>query len=149
MQARSFFVALSSLSLLALAGCGKEIGRIPFTGSGSGSATLTLQAGDVDFWTDIDASYEGSASALYHVTLEQGGVGVGAATCYPLGQINVKTTWTETNLGSSHSRSGMGKMPCSLKLAKAGPTFVKVSFNASANKPATVTIKKADLVVKQ
>jgi hypothetical protein len=144
MHARSLFVALSSLALL-LAGCGKEVGRVPFAASGSGTANVTLEAGDVDFWTDIDVEYRGDAALQYHVDLEQGGAGVATAACNPLGPINVKTSWVETNLGSAHSRSGMGKMSCSVKLAKGGPTKVKATFTASKS----ATLKKADLVLKQ
>ncbi len=34
---------------------------------------------------------------------------VGTATCNPLGPINVKSTWVETNLGNKHTRSGNGE----------------------------------------
>jgi hypothetical protein len=146
MRYRSLFITLSSLVLLA--GCGKEVGRVPFTGDGSGSAPLELQAGDVDFWTDISIEYQGDASLQYRISLEQGGAAVATATCDPLGRINVKTTWVETDLGSSHARSGMGKMGCSVKLAKGGPTTVKATL-AFARKPPTMSLKKADLVVKQ
>jgi hypothetical protein len=135
-------------SLMLLAGCGKEVGRIPFTGDGSGSAPLELQAGDVDFWTDLSIDYPADTALQYKVSLEQGGAAVATATCDPLGRISVKTTWVETNVGATHARSGMGKMGCSAKLLKGGPTTVKASL-AFSHKPTSVSLKKADLVVKQ
>jgi hypothetical protein len=142
MERRSL-VALSSL--MVLAGCGKEVGRIPFSAPGTGTANVTLQAGEVAFWTDIDVEYHSDSSLLYTVHLEQGGASVGAATCHPLGRIHVKTGWAENNLGSTHTRSGMGKMECSVSLAKGGPTTAKATLGPAKD----VTVKKADLVLKQ
>ncbi len=137
------FVALSSLALLA--GCGTEMGRIPFSAPGTGTATVTLQAGEVAFWTDIDAEYHDDSSLPYTVQLEQGGAKVASATCNPLGRIHIKTVWVETNLGNKRSRSGMGKMGCSVSLAKGGPTTVNVTLGPAKD----ITVKKADLVLKQ
>ncbi len=133
--------------LLTLAACGKEVGRVPFSAAGSGSATVTLAAGDVSFWTDIDVEYEGSAAMGYEVVLEQGGKSVATASCNPLGSMNVKVGWVETNLGSSHSRSGSGKLGCTARVPAAGATDVKVTL--AITRPSTFTLKKADLVVKQ
>lgn len=143
MGSRSLFVALSSLVLLA--GCGKEMGRIPFSAPGSGTATVTLQAGDVAFWTDIDAEYHSDSSLPYTVQLEQGGAKVASALCNPLGPIHTKMSWVETHLGNKHSRSGMGKMECSVSLAKGGPTTVTAKLGPAKD----ITVKKADLVLKQ
>ncbi len=109
---------------------------------------MPLKAGDVALWTDLDIAYEGDAALAYQVELVQDGATVARAVCDPLGPMNVKMSWVETNMGSSHSRRGRGKMACSATLAKAGPTTVKTTL-AFAQKPASVTLKKADLVVKQ
>ena len=146
MQARSMLFVFSSLVLLE--GCGKEVWRVPFSGAGTGVATVTLKPGDVDFWTDISIEYDSDTSLAYQIDVQQGGASVGTATCNPLGPINVKSTWIETNLGSKHTRSGNGKMACSVKVDKGGSTTVKVSL-AFAKKPASGGIKKADLVIKQ
>jgi hypothetical protein len=80
--------------------------------------------------------------------------GTGAATmtlkavCDPLARLNVKTMWTETNVGASHSRHGMGKMSCTVTLPSGGATDVHATL-AWSTKPPSVTLKKADLVVKQ
>ena len=144
MNRRSLLVV--TLPLLALlAGCGKEMGRIPFSAPGTGTATVTLQAGEVAFWTDIDAEYHNDSSLPYTVQLEQGGAKVASAMCNPLGPIHIKMSWVETNLGNEHSRSGMGKMGCSVTLAKGGPTTVKATLGPAKD----ITFKKADLVLKQ
>ncbi|HEY1959780.1 MAG TPA: hypothetical protein VGH28_29425 [Polyangiaceae bacterium] len=135
-------------ALAVVAGCGKEAGRVAFSSDGTGAATMTLKAGDVDFWTDIDLSYEGNAALAYRVTLEQGGKSVATTVCDPLARLNVKTMWTETNVGASHSRHGMGKMSCTVTLPSGGATEVHATLAWSA-KPSSVTLKKADLVVKQ
>lgn len=136
------------LTLVAIAGCSKEMGRVPFAGEGTQSTSVTLKAGEVDFWTDIDLSYEGSGALAYDVTLAQGGKTVATASCDPLARLNVRTMWTETNVGSSHTRHGMGKMACSVTLPSGGATDVRATLAWRA-KPTTAALKKGDLVVKQ
>ena len=144
---RNLFVLLlaSSVSLVA---CGKELGRVPFSGPASTDATMDLAAGEVSFWTDIDVAYEGNASLHYDIELLQGDAVVATATCDPLATMHVKTGWVETNVGDKHTRSGNGKMSCSAKLAKGGSTKVKATL-AVSDKPASFKLTKADLVVKQ
>jgi hypothetical protein len=62
--------------------------------------------------------------------------------------MSVKTGWVETNIGNSHSRRGNGKMACQATLPAGGPTIINVKL-AFSKKPVTVTIKKADLAVRQ
>lgn len=139
---------LAAFLCLSLCACGTEVGRVAFAGEGKGESAVTLQGTDVSFWTDIDIEYEGSAQLAYNVELLQGGAPVATTVCNPLGRIAVKTGWTETNLGSSHSRRGNGKMDCVVNLPKAGPTTVRATL-AFAQKPQSLVVKKADLVVKQ
>ena len=136
------------LLALTLVACGKEAGRVPFAAEGTQQATVSLKKGEVSFWTDIDLELQGDASLTYTVTLAQNGAPVGQAMCNPLGHIPVKTSWVETNLGSSHSRKGTGKMECSAILPNDGPTEVRASL-AFSKKPESVTLKRADLVLKQ
>lgn len=135
-------------ALWLLCGCGKELGRIPFEDEGSGATTVTLAAGDVDFWTDLKIEYQGGAALAYDVELFQDGASVATATCNPLGKMTVKTAWVETNLGDAHSRRGNGKMGCSVNLPKAGETKVKATL-AFGKKPSGLALAKADLVIKQ
>ena len=109
---------------------------------------MPLSAGEVAFWTDINLEYEGDAALAYQVELDQGGAKVASATCNPLARLSVKESWIETNLGASHSRRGNGKLGCSVTLTAGGPTTVKATL-AFSRKPALVTLRKADLVVKQ
>jgi len=140
--------ALAIVALASLAGCGTEVGRVPLSGVGTASVTVPLKAGDVVFWTDIDIAYEGDAALRYDVELSQGGTVVAKATCDPLGLIHVKSSWIETNVGASHTRRGNGKMTCSATLPKESPTLVSVTL-AFGKSPGTVTLRKADLVLKQ
>ncbi|MFT3712409.1 MAG: hypothetical protein QM817_32580 [Archangium sp.] len=133
--------------LVVLSGCASEKGRAAFSADGTSTTTATLEAGDVDFWTDIDAEWVGSATMRYDIVLEQGGAEVARTSCNPLGAMNVKMSWVETNFGDSHSRSGKGKLGCSVKVPAGGATDVKVTLSSSW--PGKVTLKKADLVVKQ
>lgn len=135
------------VTCLAVAGCAKEKGRVAFSADGTATTSVTLEAGDVDFWTDIDAEWSGAGSMQYEVELEQSGVRIASTTCDPLAHLSVKMSWVETNLGDSHSRSGKGKMGCSVKVPTAGATTVKVTLTSAW--PAKATLTKADLLVKQ
>lgn len=149
MRARlPLLLLLLLLSFSSLAACGSEAGRVPLSGEGAGTVTMPLKAGDVAFWTDLDFAYEGDAALAYRVELVQDGATVASAVCNPLGHLPMKMSWRETNIGSSHTRRGSGKMECTTKLAKAGPTTVKATL-AFAQKPAGLALKKADLVIKQ
>ena len=136
------------LSFLAVSACGKEVGRVRLPAEGSGAVELTLDAGEVAFWTDLSIEYEGDASLEYRIDVFQNGASVGKAVCNPLGRLSVKIGWVETNVGRSHTRRGMGNMGCELKLPSAGPTVVKTTL-AFGKKPPTSTLRKADLVIKQ
>ena len=136
------------LTWLPLCGCASEVGRVPFAREGIADATLTLKAGEVDFWTDIDIKYQGAALLRYEIDLYQSGASVATASCNPLGPIDIKTFWSETNLGMSHTRSGAGRMPCSVQLPAGGSTLIKTRLVFSS-RPASLVLSKADLVVKQ
>lgn len=134
--------------MLSVLGCGKEVGRVPLAGVGSATSTITLKAGEVAFWTDIDIDYDGDAALSYDVDLSQGGKSVASVTCDPLAQLSVKTSWVETNIGTKHSRRGNGKMACSATIGSGGATVVTVKL-AFTKKPASVTLGKADLAIRQ
>lgn len=141
--------ALPLALLFAVSACGKEVGRVRFQGEGSGAAVVPMSEGEVSFWTDLDITYEGDATLQYRVELfHEGGAVAGTAACNPLGNLPSKLGWVETNIGAAHSRRGMGKMECTAQLSKGGPTTVKTTL-AFSKKPATFTLKKADLVIKQ
>lgn len=136
------------LFFLALTACGREVGRVRLPAEGSGAVELTLDAGEISFWTDLSVEYEGEASLEYRIDVFQNGSSVGNAVCNPLGRLSVKSGWVETNVGSSHTRRGLGNMSCDLKLPSAGPTLIKTTL-AFGKKPPTTLLRKADLVIKQ
>ena len=135
-------------SAMAASGCGKEAGRVPFAAEGKAEATMPLTAGDVSFWTDLDVDYTGDASLHYQLDLLQAGAVVASTECNPLGRMNVKTSWVETNVGDHHTRSGNGKMDCGVKLPSGGPTVVRAHL-VFLKKPTRISLKKADLAVRQ
>lgn len=140
-------VAFLVLGVL-VAGCGKEVGRVPFSGPGSAARRMTLGAGKVSFWTNLDIHYKGDVDMVYKVALVQRGKTVAAATCDPLGHLDIRIGWVQTDIGASHSRRGTGRMECSARVPTAGPTVVKATL-AFLGRPAKVDLEKADLIVKQ
>lgn len=139
---------IAAIAALLLAGCGREAGRVPFAAEDTKAVTLPLEAGDVALWTDIDVKYEGAAALGYRVELVQDGASVATAECDALGPMSLKVGWVETQFGASRSLSGTGKMACGAKLPKSGLTEVRATLGFSA-RPASVTLTRADLVVKQ
>lgn len=140
-------VGLLAAALL-LSGCGKELGRVPFTGESTSGTSAVLSAGRVDFWTDLDIAYVGSGSLEYHIALVQGGTPVATASCDALGQMPLKVGWVEIDLPSGHTRKGSGRMSCSANLPKGGATTVEAALAFGA-RPTSALIRKADLVIKQ
>jgi len=136
------------LALLLVASCGKEIGRIPFTGEGEGETTVTLQAKKVALWADLDLAYVGDASLTYQVELLEAGTVKASTTCDPLGFMSVKVGWVETDIGPRHSRSGQGRMGCGFSAPAAGTYVVRAKL-AFGQRPAGLTLTQADLVIKQ
>lgn len=141
-------LGLATLALALLSGCGKEVGRVPFAAEGKATGKATLAAGEVAFWTDIDLEYEGDAALGYEVELRQGGAKIADAKCDALGRFTTKTMWTESHLGSSHKRRGNGKMACKASVPAAGETEIAATLSFS-QKPTSVTLRKADLVLRQ
>jgi hypothetical protein len=93
-------------------------------------------------------AYEGAAALAYTIELAQGGAAVGNVVCDPLGQMNVKVGWVQTSFNGSRSVSGSGKMAGGLHLDKGGATDVHATLAFGA-RPASFTLSKADLVIKQ
>jgi len=139
---------LSLLSGLVLVGCGKEVGRLPFSHEATQSAAVPLVAGKIDFWTDISVSYEGPAALTYQIELQQGGQRVANVACEALGHHDRKIGWVETGFGYSRSLRGSGRMICSAQLLKAGLTDVRAALQFTT-RPRVATLVRADLVIKQ
>ncbi len=137
-----------ALSGLALVGCGKEVGRLPFSREATQSATVPLVAGRVDFWTDLSVSYEGPAALTYQIELEQGGNSVASVACEALGRHDRKLGWVEAGFGASRTLRGRGRMICSAQLPKSGLTEVRAKL-AFTTTPRVATLERADLVIKQ
>ena len=54
---------IPALLMIALIGCRSEVGRIPFTDTGSGKTEVMIDASkDVEFWTHLDLKEEGTDS---------------------------------------------------------------------------------------
>lgn len=133
--------------LCLLAGCGRQVARLPFTTEGTAATTVTLQAGELRFWTDIELKYEGAAEVAYSIELEQAGTTVARAECDPLTP-DFKLGWVETQFGTARSLSGSGRMRCEASVPKPGPTTVRAVLTFKT-KPPVLDFKKADLLLKQ
>ena len=133
---------------LALAGCSKELGRVPFATEATGDTRVQLAPGTVDFWTDLSVVYLGAPSISYQIDLEQGGALVASTVCDPLGPKPIEIGWEEYGKGPYHRVKGRARMSCSVVVPKGGPTDVRVTlaYDATAK---TVALTKGDLVVEQ
>lgn len=138
----------AACALFSLSGCGKEIGRVPFSSEGTKSTVLELSSGSVAFWTDLDISYDGVAALEYRIDLSQAGRRVATAVCDPFGPMDLQLGWITKARGNSHSASGRGRMTCGVTLPKGGPTTVGAAL-VFRDKPAVLALRQADLVVKQ
>jgi hypothetical protein len=126
-----------------LAACGTEAGRVPLAGPGSGTTKLTLKAGEVAFWTDLDVEWEGSLAARYDVTLASGGQTL-TATCNPT-DVTARLNSTRNTTGNKSAFRYEGKMKCDVT-APGGDAVLTATLSVGN---ATAMFKKSDLVVKQ
>jgi hypothetical protein len=135
----------SLLPLLAvlLAACGTEVGRVPLAGPGSGTAKVTLKAGEVAFWTDLDVEWDGSLGARYDVTLTSGGQTL-TASCNPT-DVTARLNSVRNTTGSKSAFRYEGKMKCDVT-APEGDAVLTATLSVGN---ATAMFKKSDLVVKQ
>ena len=135
---------LTVLAVVCILGCGKEMARVPFASGGEGSANANLEGKEVSFWTDLDLEWDGTGTAQYEIELLQKGAKVASATCSPLARHSTRLAWVETNIGDHHTRRGQGKMSCAVDLPHGGDTVIEATLRVK-----NVTIRKADLVIKQ
>jgi hypothetical protein len=135
--------------LVLLLGCGKEIGRIPLTGEGSGDAAVTVKSGEeLTLWTHLDASWDGTFSPIYEVELRDvSGKAVATTTCNPM-NCAVRTGSVETQVGSHHTKRYSGKMRCELTAPSSGSYTVHARLALGA-KPAGLSVKDMSLVIKK
>jgi hypothetical protein len=135
---------------LAVAACGKEVGRIPLQRDGSGQLEIQAKAGTkLALWTSLDIKYRrggGDFDASYDVELRQGGAVVGTAVCNPL-DVSVKTNSVEVTT-QTHSLRYQGKMKCELTATKDGPATVTATLHVR-KMPPELAINDLSLVVKE
>ena len=135
------------IGVLALPGCGKEVGRIPLHGEGQGATVVNVTAGKkLALWTSLDVKYTGTLVAKYEVELEQNGTSA-KAECNPL-DVNVKTNSVETHINDQHRISWQGKMHCEVTPATSGPATVRTKF-VVVQRPTPLTFVDNSLVIKE
>jgi hypothetical protein len=149
-QRSSGRASLLSVALLAgcIAGCGKEIARIPMHGEDSAATSVTVQQGTkLGLWTSLDADFNGEFVARYEIELYESGQLTGKTTCDPL-DVSTKIGARELNLNGQRSVSWQGKMRCELVAKSKGTLHLRAKL-VFVKKPASLTIRDISLVVKQ
>ncbi len=135
-------------AIVALVGCGKEVGRISLKGEGDGDTTVSLGSGQkVALWTSLDLSWSGNVAASYTVELhDSSGKILATTTCDPF-SVNTKVSSVVTNINDHHNWSYQGKMQCDLTAPSAGAFTVhtKLTF---PTKPTDLSVKDMSLVLK-
>lgn len=129
-----------------VASCGSTIGHIPFVAEGEGRATIHVRAGELRFWTELDAYFNGDMHAQYDVELVQGGAVVGTATCHPLHLGTSKVCSKRILIGERHTVHC--RMACNVMMMRSGPTVVRARFTIPL-RPADLRLEQAALIIKQ
>lgn len=141
-------LGLIGLGALAVAACGKEVGRIPLRDQGAGETTVQATDGKaLSLWTSLDVKYSGTFAAHYDIDMLQGGAIVGKARCNPL-DVSTRLSSTQTSLGDDHSMAWQGKMRCEIALPKGGATTVRARLIID-QRPPGLAIKDISVVVKE
>ena len=172
LERRPFLLLVLAIMAIALAGCGKEIGRIEFDDLGDGRAEITIDVDKaVDFWTDLDLKKEEKVSLAesimgdeevglsYAVVVYQDGEPVQQLTCDPLDvssfSLSSKIKF-DISVGATHSFKYNGKMRCSASVSYAGDLVVEATLSpvdtgdgSRVEMPDSFKLSKADLVIKE
>lgn len=142
----SLSMAVCLASAFALAGCGKELGRIPFSGSGVGTTMIDVKGGKpIAVWTSLDVAFTGKLDAHYEVRVTQGSE-TATAMCYPL-DVSTKLMSTEYNVNNDHKIRYQGKMRCDLTAPADGAATIDATLVVKAMPG--LTVKDMSLVFKQ
>lgn len=145
---RATAAGLAVASMLLLAACGKEVGRVPLHGEGKGETTVQVTQGKpLAVWTSLDVKYTGSFAAIYDVELVQEGSTVAKTQCNPF-DVNVKTGSKVVNIGDDHSMSYNGKMKCELAPSRNGNATIRATLRYT-QKPASLTVNDMSIVLKE
>jgi len=65
-------LGIVTLMATLLVACGTELGRIPFTGLGSGETEVIVDASaKIDLWTQIKIKFEGDVALAYLIEMHQ------------------------------------------------------------------------------
>jgi hypothetical protein len=139
-----------ALAALFLAGCGKELGRIPLRGDDSAATSVNVQQGtNLSLWTSLDVDLlEGEELvARYEVELYESGQLTGRTTCDPL-DVSVKTGAKEVTVGSRRSLAWSGKMRCELVAKSKGLAHVRAKL-VFEKRPSSLSVRDMALVIKR
>ena len=138
----------AAVALLLVAGCGKELGRLPIKAEGTQETALQVQSGKaLSFWTYFDADDDGSWRPLYQIDLLQDGAVKAHAACNPY-DVSVKTNSRELHIGNRRSVHWDAKMRCELVPPFTGAATARVTFESPTH-PAGLKLADATLLVKQ
>lgn len=140
---------LVCLGLVALSGCGKEVGRVALNQEGSAETKLQVHAAKpLAVWVALDWEFNEPLEARYDVELVQNASVVSKAQCNPL-DVSVKTNSRELSIGGKRSVKYTGKMrECTLTPTADGEATVKARlvFPKKSGAPST---RDASLVFKE
>ncbi len=101
----------------------------------------------VHFWIDFDATYQGDLRAKYDIDLLQRDVLVGHATCEPVPLSHAARVCSfRSEIGDSHQLRC--RTDCQARVSSSGPTLVRATLSIQG-KPASLTLTRADLLIKQ
>jgi len=149
-MARSRLSSLSFLTLvsvLGLAACGQEVGRVSCEQGTAKTSEFEIEgAKPAAFWTDLDVEYDGNPEMYYEIEVELDGEVVAERTCHAL-DVNTKINSVTSDMGNHHTRRWQGKMKCEpFELEDTATVKITSIFDVKGEGAA---VSGCDLVVKQ
>jgi hypothetical protein len=139
-------------TLVALAGCTREVARISLPRPGAGEATADMSGGDVVFSLDAEYDLAGRGGGItgleayrLNIAAVQGKKLAGTATCSPLRFSS--SGWSRQQTSKSVRLVGNRIADCRLTLPRGGPTTFKATLS-EARKP-DIRLRSLDVIVEQ
>jgi hypothetical protein len=99
----------------------------------------------VEFWTDLDVSYQGNASLIYEIEIKDGTKTIGELNCDAF-DVNLKMFATETAVNDRHNVNYQGKLHGFFMLRNSRIVLIRVIPVINGNYTA---LRKFDLIIKQ
>lgn len=143
---RASQLILIIITILLMAGCAKEVDRIPFNSLETIEQQFTLsKEGPIQLWTDLDIKYSGRMAFIYEIEILKNNEIVAQGQTDAM-LVYTKLYSTEVTLGNKHHKKYQGKLSFNSGVLPAGDYLIRVTPKPQGSYSELI---KYDIIIKQ